>query len=95
MAKTLTFFILTLCTPYLSLANKKNPTNSCDRAGPQSPRDIENMAGSNPIIWPQALDAKNMNLCNIHFHRNAEHKGAEFSKLAGLGDHQGYVCNAS
>lgn len=31
-----------------------------------------------------------MNLCNIHFHKNAEHKGGEFTKYAGNGDGHGY-----
>lgn len=26
-----------------------------------------------------------MNLCNIHFHKNAEHKGPDFSIFAGPG----------
>jgi hypothetical protein len=32
-----------------------------------------------------------MNLCNIHFHKNAEHKGGEFTKYAGNGDGHGYL----
>lgn len=31
-----------------------------------------------------------MNLCNIHFHENAEHKGGEFTHYAGPGDGHGY-----
>ena len=31
-----------------------------------------------------------MNLCNIHFHKNAEHKGGEFAKYAGNGDGHGF-----
>lgn len=38
-----------------------------------------------------------MNLCNIHFHKNAEHKGGEFTKYFGNGDgkgnNTGYVYN--
>ena len=30
-----------------------------------------------------------MNLCNIHFHKNAEHAGGEFTQYAGDGDGQG------
>lgn len=30
-----------------------------------------------------------MNLCNIHFHKNAEHKGGEFTKYAGDGNLKG------
>ncbi len=39
-----------------------------------------------------------MNLCNIHFHTNAEHKAKDFSVYAGEGDHGhggGYQCNNS
>jgi len=31
-----------------------------------------------------------MNLCNIHFHKNAEHKGGEFTEYAGNGNGHGY-----
>lgn len=31
-----------------------------------------------------------MNLCNIHFHSNAEHKGGEFTTFAGPGDGHGF-----
>jgi hypothetical protein len=31
-----------------------------------------------------------MNLCNIHFHKNAEHAGGEFTQYAGDGDGQGF-----
>lgn len=31
-----------------------------------------------------------MNLCNIHFHKNAEHTGGQFTQYAGNGDGQGY-----
>lgn len=47
--------------------------------GPQSPRDISQIAGSNPIAFNSAPPASAMNLCNIHFHLNAEHAGGEFS----------------
>ena len=43
--------------------------------GPQSPRDIDAVAGSNPRSFNDAPASKEMNLCNIHFHKNAEHKG--------------------
>ncbi len=32
-----------------------------------------------------------MNLCNIHLHKNAEHKGGEFTTYAGNGDGHGYL----
>ncbi|ART79191.1 delta-class carbonic anhydrase [Oceanisphaera avium] len=50
--------------------------------GPQSPRDISQLAGENKIAFNPAPPASAMNLCNIHFHRNAEHAGGEFSSPA-------------
>jgi hypothetical protein len=58
--------------------------------GPQSPRDIDAAAGSNDRVFEAAPAYTEMNLCNIHFHENAEHKGGEFSKYAGNGDGHGY-----
>ena len=58
--------------------------------GPQSPRDIDIKFGRNIQTFAQAPVSSNMNLCNIHFHKNAEHKGGEFTKYAGNGDGQGF-----
>ncbi len=58
--------------------------------GPQSPRDIDSTKGTNPVVFGQAPAASQMNLCNIHFHKNAEHKGGEFTRYAGDGDGHGY-----
>ncbi|WP_429738970.1 delta-class carbonic anhydrase [Enterovibrio makurazakiensis] len=58
--------------------------------GPQSPRDIDSTAGSNTLSFNAAPAYTQMNLCNIHFHKNAEHKGGEFTKYAGNGDGHGY-----
>jgi len=58
--------------------------------GPQSPRDIDSTAGNNPRIFSAAPSHSEMNLCNIHFHKHAEHKGGEFTTYAGNGDGQGY-----
>ena len=58
--------------------------------GPQSPRDLETLKGTNARIFGQAPAYTDMNLCNIHFHKNAEHKGGEFTKYAGNGDGNGY-----
>lgn len=57
--------------------------------GPQSPRDINVKAGSDQRVFALAPSSKLMNLCNIHMHRNAEHKGGEFTKYAGNGDGKG------
>lgn len=58
--------------------------------GPQSPRNIDSSAGENRRLFNAAPDYTNMNLCNIHFHKNAEHKGGDFTKYAGNGDGHGY-----
>jgi hypothetical protein len=58
--------------------------------GPQSPRDIDTIEGTNTLDFNEAPAYGEMNLCNIHFHENAEHKGGEFTKYAGNGDGKGY-----
>ena len=58
--------------------------------GPQSPRDINSITGNNDRVFSAAPDYTDMNLCNIHFHKNAEHKGGEFTSYAGNGDGKGY-----
>ena len=47
--------------------------------GPQAPRDIESAAGTNTRSFEAAPPHTEMNLCNIHFHEGAEHKGGEFT----------------
>jgi len=64
-------------------------TQVCTGFGPQTPRDIDNIEGENNRVFSLAADYKQMNLCNIHFHQNAEHKSKEFSIFAGEG-HEGY-----
>ena len=59
-------------------------------AGPQSPRDIDIRFGRNEKLFANAPAVNEMNLCNIHFHKNAEHKGGEFTRYAGNGDGKGY-----
>ncbi len=58
--------------------------------GPQSPRDLSNPKGANGRVFAFAPPYQEMNLCNIHFHKNAEHKGGEFTTFAGYGDGHGY-----
>ena len=58
--------------------------------GPQSPRDLDAPAGNNLRAFNSAPAYTEMNLCNIHFHKNAEHKGGEFTKYAGNGDGKGF-----
>lgn len=65
----------------------------CVGSGPQNPRDIAQTAGANPIQFALAPASDQMNLCNIHTHTNAEHKGPGFSIYAGDGHHGGYQYN--
>ena len=59
--------------------------------GPQSPRDIDAKSGSNQRVFSTAPAHTEMNLCNIHFHKNAEHKGGEFTTFAGPGNGKGFM----
>ena len=67
----------------------------CEGFGPQTPRDIGNYHGSNHRAFTLAPPASSLNLCNIHTHTHAEHKGPGFSLYAGPGDHGGWRCNDS
>lgn len=58
--------------------------------GPQAPRDISIKAGKNSRLFAAAPSYQSMNLCNIHFHANAEHRGGEFKQYAGHGDGRGF-----
>ena len=62
----------------------------CVGFGPQTPRDIDSRKGENKRVFMLAPSYKQMNLCNIHFHKNAEHKAKGFSIYAGDGDGHGY-----
>ena len=65
----------------------------CTSFGPQTPRDISSKAGTNPRTFTLAPDASKMNLCDIHTHTNAEHKGPGFSVFVGDGKDGGFQCN--
>ncbi|NTS76408.1 cadmium carbonic anhydrase [Catenovulum sp. SM1970] len=70
----------------------------CENFGPQTPRDIDSVNGTNPVVYSKAPSFENMNLCNIHFHENAEHKAKDFAIFAGEGKKgygTGYQCNIS
>ena len=67
----------------------------CQGYGPQTPRDISYKTGANERIFTLAPLSSKMNLCNIHTHTNAEHKGPGFSIFAGGDEHGGYKCNES
>ena len=67
----------------------------CKGFGPQTPRDISSVSGKNKRVFTLAPPATRMNLCNIHTHTNAEHKGPGFALFAGAGKYGGYKCNGS
>ena len=81
------------CTVGLVTASAANSAEICQGYGPQTPRDISATAGSNPRSFSVAPAATELNLCDIHLHTNAEHKGPGFSVFAGKGEHGGYQCN--
>ncbi len=58
--------------------------------GPQSPRDLETVAGDNNRAFNAAPPYQQMNLCNIHFHEGAEHRGGQYTTYLGNGDGTGY-----
>jgi len=67
----------------------------CQGMGPQTPRDISSVAGLNLDNFKMAPSSTAMNLCNIHTHTNAEHKGPGFSVFVNDSDYGGYACNDS
>jgi hypothetical protein len=70
----------------------------CEKFGPQTPRDIDSVTGTNPVDFDMAPPASEMSLCNIHFHEGAEHKSKYFSLYTGDGHDgygSGYQCNIS
>ena len=67
----------------------------CLDMGPQTPRDITSVLGLNADNFTLAPPATEMNLCNIHTHTNAEHKGPDYSVFVSDADDGGYACNAT
>ena len=62
-------------------------------AGPQAPRDIDSRAGTNTTIFRTANKTNKMNLCDIHYHWNAEHKSKAYSTFIDVEDseHSGWA----
>jgi hypothetical protein len=75
-----------IASPRPSLATKTDGAGF----GPQSPRNIDVVAGTNGRDFEAAPSYKEMNLCNIHMHEGAEHKGGEFTNYAGNGNGEGF-----
>ena len=61
-------------------------------AGPQAPRDIDSAWGTNTTKFKTAFKTSKMNLCDIHYHWNAEHKSAAYSTFVDThSDHSGWA----
>ena len=67
----------------------------CLTSGPQTPRDISGKLGLNKTVFGMAPASTKMNLCNIHTHTNAEHKGPGFEVFVNDSDTGGYACNGT
>jgi len=74
---------------------KTSEVDLCTDMGPQTPRDIASLSGKNLMEFAMAPASSEMNLCNIHTHTNAEHKGPGFSVFVNDTDNGGYACNDS
>ena len=74
-------------------AANENAENLCLSSGPQTPRDISSKNGLNLADFAMAPAASELNLCNIHTHTNAEHKGPGFNLFVNDSDNGGYACN--
>jgi len=78
----------------VSVTNAKSKAPElCADMGPQTPRDISSLSGKNMMKFTMAPAASAMNLCNIHTHTNAEHKGPGFNVFVDDTDNGGYACN--
>lgn len=98
----LTFIACALCCLFAATTladGHAKSEQSCEGFGPQTPRDIDQLSGTNQRSFSLAPDYSEMNLCNIHFHANAEHKAKDFAIYAGKGDDKGvgggYQCAIS
>ncbi|ORE93350.1 hypothetical protein ATO13_11771 [Stappia sp. 22II-S9-Z10] len=77
----------------LAAAGPVSAEDLCKGFGPQTPRDISVRDGMNTTAWVPAPAADKLNLCNIHTHTNAEHRGPGFQVFKGNDEHGGYGCN--
>lgn len=85
----LTAISLSVVSPTMAYSTRADLSNF----GPQSPRDITKKQGSNSNLFRLAPDHTKLNLCNIHIHKNAEHKGPDYEIFAGRGEFGGYKAN--
>jgi len=87
------FFVVAALVWGMGLGSTAQAAGVCQGFGPQAPRDIANPAGTNTHTFAMAPASTAMNLCDIHIHTQAEHKGPGFSTFAGGDEHGGYRCN--
>ena len=73
-------------------AGSASAAEVCEGFGPQAPRDLDARGGNNTSVFSFAPPSTRMNLCNIHFHAQAEHRAEDFSRVTEGSD--GYQCNA-
>jgi len=105
-----TTLILSVAALGLTACSNSDPTDAKDGAaktasaasgdlcltmGPQTPRDISSKVGLNKTMFGMAPASTAMNLCNIHTHTNAEHKGPGFEMFVNNTDSGGYACNGT
>jgi len=97
---TISAFALAACAPETTKEVEKidkmteaKAEELCAEFGPQTPRDISSLAGENLIEFALAPAASELNLCNIHTHTNAEHKGPGYSTFVNNSESGGYACN--
>ena len=89
----MTIRLVFACTAFVFATVSQAPAeNICSGFGPQSPRDLTDPVGFNTQWFSFAPEPQRLNLCNIHFHNNAEHKAVGFAIFAGSGPHGGYQC---
>lgn len=91
--KTIKHFLITAGASLAFAASASAAPMQCSEAGPQTPRDISSAKGTNDMDFPMAPEHTKLNLCNIHTHTNAEHKGPGFSMFVNDSDYGGYACN--
>ena len=93
------FCLATLLSATSSADDHAQGSEICQGFGPQTPRDIDQLSGTNKRAFSLAPRHTDMNLCNIHFHANAEHKAKDFAIYAGKGNSKGvgggYQCAIS
>lgn len=105
LRKAMYIFMMLVCGAFATTGfasedshGHKEGGQACEGFGPQTPRDIDSKTGTNPQLFSLAPGSNDMNLCNIHFHNNAEHKAKDFAIFAGDGEHGhggGYQCAMS